>query len=1320
MAKRSITALTPKHVFGINDDINSQLHFIDDNVLLYPSGHMLVLLNTETQQQQFIQVGRQFAAVNGNQALQGRPDEDDEDLDDATRARQRHDAETAAAATASTENGDDASQEQKAALAAKRKAMERKNTSGPSHTVPNEITAIAVSHSRKYVAVAIRGDRAAVIVYDTRTLKPKKMLSTSECLSNEYVSIAFSHDDVNLATQSAGPDYSLIVWNWRELRPIQISTVPVSDLDTVSNTASHRRKVAVNVSFSPVDRNQLFVQGLATTVGYTLNVTGLEEHEWASTLDDPLEHGVMTAHTWYTDKVCAVGTSQGQILLYHITDGFVGRVLVPQNANTSAGASVSTMSDKKSNPRYEELHGTTAVSTIVKFSKGLLVGTMNGLLRIIEGNGTQLRLTRSVELRGEQFDDVQGAVVSSSEDTLILCSNSQLFSLSLADVQLLDSTEAKVSAMGHRFHDGPITGLDVCARKPILVTTSQDHTIRIWNYVTNTMQVCKTFSEMPQSVSLHPSGLHIIVGFEDKLRLMNILLDDLRTFMELPVKNCRVCQFSHGGHSFAVAMGSAILVYDFYSGQLLQTIRGHNGMVSSISWSLDDHSVISAGMDGAVYERRLSETHRHQEWVQKSCRFSSAVATVDGKLYAVGDDRYLKEITDSSITKELHTGSRLTQVVVSRPPQRMLFVATEDGFVRSFKFPITGEYTDFHCYAGAITQMCMSHDDAYLFVAGANGSLSIFEVQERKGRLRKRDRADAIPFAQEVLVTRSDLEEKHTLIHELKNQVDELTVHNAYQLRLHDITFQDKLKEVTEKYNLQLEHQRSRFEMLHDEKQDVEAEYEDRVKSLEETQSQALRQQDIQNQKRIMEQVKRFHELEAQRLRAQREHELMAEEAQVQHERHRAKKSRRFCQRLEKERAHAERAGVERDLVQRKFNETRVQLEEDTDKEIEQLKTKYDDKLNVERDATLRLKGENGIMKKKFSSLKKDIEDQKEEIKYMLEKESQLTQHIAGLENEIRQHKREIDQRDFTIGEKETEIYDLKKDNQELEKFKFVLDNQIKDLKRQIEPRENEIEQMKEAVMQLDSELEMFHREKGVLQAQIQQHETELSQLRKRIAEKRRHHRYLQTQIEQIRNDLELIAQHVQNPTRLSGMMRRLNQTHVPERITEDAVDPDVQAEYLRQQKYLESRMNVLKSQLDQETEVRTADRVRIMQENLALLNEINELRRNINSVRLMQRQEKMNVYADIAKGSSKNGNHNRTHHAGAWDEKEASNVVKLQQQQIAALRVQIEDAQKQQQFVSANRPVARAAALPPLDDYAGTIESGQLEISNAAAITSQ
>lgn len=64
--------------------------------------------------------------------------------------------------------------------------------------------------------------------------------------------------------------------------------------------------------------------------------------------------------------------------------------------------------------------------------------------------------------------------------------------------------------------------------------------------------------------------------------------------------------------------------------------------------------------------------------------------------------------------------------------------------------------------------------------------------------------------------------------------------------------------------------------------------------------------------------------------------------------------------------------------------------------------------------------------------------------------------------------KEEIQDRDKTIGVKESRIYDLKKKNQELEKFKYVLDYKIKELKRDIVPREDEIKLMKDQTMQMD------------------------------------------------------------------------------------------------------------------------------------------------------------------------------------------------------------------------------------------------------------
>lgn len=51
----------------------------------------------------------------------------------------------------------------------------------------------------------------------------------------------------------------------------------------------------------------------------------------------------------------------------------------------------------------------------------------------------------------------------------------------------------------------------------------------------------------------------------------------------------------------------------------------------------------------------------------------------------------------------------------------------------------------------------------------------------------------------------------------------------------------------------------------------------------------------------------------------------------------------------------------------REFEETKKQIEEDEDREIQDIKTKYEKKLRDEKESNLRLKGETGIMRKKVA-----------------------------------------------------------------------------------------------------------------------------------------------------------------------------------------------------------------------------------------------------------------------------------------------------------------------------------------------------------------
>lgn len=55
--------------------------------------------------------------------------------------------------------------------------------------------------------------------------------------------------------------------------------------------------------------------------------------------------------------------------------------------------------------------------------------------------------------------------------------------------------------------------------------------------------------------------------------------------------------------------------------------------------------------------------------------------------------------------------------------------------------------------------------------------------------------------------------------------------------------------------------------------------------------------------------------------------------------------------------------------------ELQRQTEEDADKEVEDLKDRWKKQILLEKEACLRLKGENGLMRKKFDEQQKTVED---------------------------------------------------------------------------------------------------------------------------------------------------------------------------------------------------------------------------------------------------------------------------------------------------------------------------------------------------------
>ena len=294
------------------------------------------------------------------------------------------------------------------------------------------------------------------------------------------------------------------------------------------------------------------------------------------------------------------------------------------------------------------------------------------------------------------------------------------------------------------------------------------------------------------------------------------------------------------------------------------------------------------------------------------------------------------------------------------------------------------------------------------------------------------------------------------------------------------------------------------------------------------------------------------------------------------------------------------------------------------------------------------------------------------------------------LEKEISGLKKEIRERDETIGDKEKRIYDLKKKNQELEKFKFVLDYKIKELKKQIEPRELEIADMKQQIKEMDHELERYHKSNASLELSISDNKLRLEGQQLQILSQR--HKFLEVEnyLKRYRDDVHAVIQYITEPKQLKEAVKVLYQKHVVEPPRGLQVDQDIQKEYNRQRDFLEKTVDSLKRKLSKDTDLHKTDSTRIMQENVILIKEINELRREVKSLRQGGHP------AATRKGS---GTGKRTPLSGddvkGYLSKDLHKEIDMQREEIQRLRLRVDELQG----IASNRPISREK-LPPMEGY--------------------
>lgn len=232
----------------------------------------------------------------------------------------------------------------------------------------------------------------------------------------------------------------------------------------------------------------------------------------------------------------------------------------------------------------------------------------------------------------------------------------------------------------------------------------------------------------------------------------------------------------------------------------------------------------------------------------------------------------------------------------------------------------------------------------------------------------------------------------------------------------------------------------------------------------------------------------------------------------------------------------------------------------------------------------------------------------------------QFQKVIQMLEKDLQDLKKEIDNRDETVQEKERRIAELMRTNQELEKFKFVLNYKIQQLNNAIEPRDEEIREFKEKRREMEVELINLEKTNRLLELKLNELKEKLFSNNKELRKSNLRDKFFQEQLlNKICTDISNAAAMIQDQKALKTAVIRLHHKYSASSdfLKKKQEDIDANREFEEQRCRLERTIRSLQSQRFAETrqtifEGRAKTEDKCTKENVLLMGNLNELRESL------------------------------------------------------------------------------------------------------------
>jgi len=766
--------------------------------------------------------------------------------------------------------------------------------------------------------------------------------------------------------------------------------------------------------------------------------------------------------------------------------------------------------------------------------------------------------------------------------------------------------------------------LDVCIKKQLLVTASSDRTVRIWDYDKKSLEICEWFKEEAYGVAFHPTGLHIVVGSSDKLRFMNIIEKKLVSYKEIPLKGCKEIRFCNGGHLVAVASGNVVHVFNFYTGECPPNFifKGQETNITSLHWMADDMGFFSSNWNGMIDKCTLSTGATEIVYSLKGTKITSVleVTEKDKILYAATSDRQIRSFKDKTLTAIMDAGITLDNLVITKTQEYMIAGVEEKqqpGSLRVYKYPLNGDFTEVEAHSAEVKRIRISYNNRFLFSAGGDGTLFIFEIKKSA-----KVEDIRIAYCNDILYSRKELEDK-------VKEIERLTEENRERAEENERIFNEekrlKQKEIEEK-QLILDEQ---TKMLNDFTKSSEEEmksaiklHDEKIRMLTDEFEKKEEEEKAQYKEKMKEEDMRMLELEKE-IKAQKDsHAKMMEDAKRKHKAILEELEAKYVEKF------ANVKKQDADLTEKIMNNEK---EYETKREALEADTWNDlDKESIgNNNEMLCIIKDKYKAKQELLEIVRRKEAKEKELKNLISEKRLKEEELKGTQNTIQALKiekqtieKDIEDRDETIRQKKLRVEELRKKEQELEKFKFVLDYKMRELKGEMEPKQQEIEKLHEQESKMDEEVRHFTKANQnlhlIIYDLLARQQGMTAELEKQKVQEEQDNQFRA----QFSEDMADICKCVENPKQLKEKIMEYHKKYLNESKKKTEGKEDNQEVHAIRRKYFEDKIQALNVKKFAEGMNHANDNSKLMNENERLLIQYNELQRKLHVQNLMENEK--------------------------------------------------------------------------------------------------